>query len=1201
MGKRVSLWGIFCLIFTSTLLAQGTTSRATGVVQDPTGAPVANAAVKLINEGTQAPFATRTSETGNYVFEAVQPGVYTVDVSASGFKEFVSKGNVLSIGRPMTLNVTLELGSVTETVEVSSSYELVETSTSGNLGNLFSDRIIMDLPIVGTRGRNPLDLVLLQPGVVNGANTGGGIHVLGARDRAWNYTLDGIDVNETSAGGSDFSPLHTNPDSLAEFKVITSNATAEYGRNSGGEVTMITRSGSNEIHGEGFWFYRTPRLNAGEWGDNTDAIGKAQFVQQIFGGSIGGPIIRNRTFFFANVQALRALNTDTPIRTVLTGPARQGILRYVKGGRNRPAGVPGAAVDFSGNPLAAVSTGTYNVAASDPQRLGLDKTIQSLIQQSPLPNRFDVGDGLNTAGYAFTDAQQERQHDQVIKIDQAISSKHWLYFRAAWGSQDTNCDHGNSGERFFPGSPCLVNTQREPRNLAFNWRWNPTARLTNEFVVGQNRFTFNFVTPTADITKVSLNAPLNIELPISYDYGNLRTLKTLQFVDNAGYFRGAHSFKFGTTLRLQQHIDTRGSIASSDATTDVDFDPGVNTVDPATFGLPADLNTSFDQPNFQSAINLLLGRVGTITRGFISKGDQFTPGLYNFDGHFNEYDFYAQDTWKVRKNLTVDLGLRWEIKLSPTDPEGRIRRPDQPVAAGAPPSDTLRWVPGKLYNDDYHALGPSVGIAWDPQGRGKTSIRANYRLAYDRINTFVLSSQLFQNFPGITYGLATTEPGQSGGRLSSVQPLAPPAVKPADFAQPPAFSNSAITVVDPSFKTPTTHEFGFSIQHEIGKSAVFEADYIGRRAYHLIGAYNANQAQIFNNGFVQAFKIVQAGGESDLINRLTAADSRRGAAESGSQMVRRLFASQLNLNSVAAVANSIGARVQGGKSVTSLSGAGLFPIIPYPQFGGGLNVIDSNDFSTYHAMILQVERRLRDGLEFQVSYTLSKSLDTRSFDPAFSVVRTGALQSAANTPVDIYNRRLNYGPSDFDRTHVIQSHWLYELPYGRGKRFGGGAPGVLDRIFGGWEIAGILTVASGRPFTVYSGANTVTNVRQTPANCSGCDRHLGQVFDDASGYKFFFNDAQRNKFSTPGPGEFGNTGRNYFRYSRFLDMDMSLLKHVRLTERFRLELRADATNLTNTPSFSVPTATVTSTTFGRIKDSLDSTSRHVQLGAKLFF
>ncbi len=396
----------FCLLVSlvaAVCFAQGTTSRLVGVVQDPSGAAVANATVKLTNEATGATFTTTTTSSGAYTFEAVQPGKYEVSAEAPGFRRFVSRGNAVTIGQPATVNITLEVGSVTESVTVNAVAEAVQVSTSANVGNTIEEKTIKDLPIVGTRGRNPLGLVDLQPGVIDTqAITGGAVVVFGARDRAWNFTLDGIDNNESSSGGSNFAPLRTNPDSLAEFRVITSNPSAEYGRSSGAQVAMITKSGSNEFHGGAFEFYRTPRLNANEWQNNFNSIGKRQFQQHIFGGDVGGPIVKNRTFFFVNVQGLTALSTTAVTQMVYTQQARQGLFRYVPGGRNNPAGSPGASVDANGNVLPGVNVATYDIGANDPLHLGLDKTIQGLMNSSPLPNRFNVGDGLNIAGYAFS-------------------------------------------------------------------------------------------------------------------------------------------------------------------------------------------------------------------------------------------------------------------------------------------------------------------------------------------------------------------------------------------------------------------------------------------------------------------------------------------------------------------------------------------------------------------------------------------------------------------------------------------------------------------------------------------------------------------------------------------------------------------------------------------------------------------------------
>jgi len=1177
---------------------QGTTSRVVGVVSDPSGASVPGAVVKLINEGTNATFETKTAENGAYFFEAVPSGSYTVTVEAPGFRRFTSRRNPVTIGQPTTVNVTLEVGAVTEVVEVSGSAEIVQTSTSGNFGNLFTETVIRDLPIVGVRGRNPLDLVTRQPGVVSGANTGGGVHVNGARDRAWNFTIDGIDANETSAGGSNFAPIRMNPDVLSEFRVLTGNATAEYGRNSGGQVAMVTKSGTNEIHGTAWWFYRTPRLSANEWENNINNVGKRQYQQNMPGIGIGGPVIRNKLFYYGNLQILRTRESAVVNSTVYTKEAREGIWRYVKGGRNLPAGVAGAAVDAQGNVLPGVNIGTYNVIAMDPQRLGWDSRTKSIAQAAPLPNNFTLGDGLNTAAYTFTALQLEKQHDVTLRGDYIINSKNTFFARVSFGRQDTNCDRANGGAPVWPGAPCIVNTKRDPKNLAFNWRTMPAPSMTNEFVFGLNQFAFDFNIPTADLTKVDLATP--VANPIVYSFGNARKLKTWQFVDNFAWLRGAHNIKFGLNFRLGRHRDRRGSIGGYNATQAADFSRVVNTVNAAAFGLPADINQQFDRITLETHINFMLGRVGNTNRGFPSSKDSYVTGLYDFLAKFNEYDFYIQDTWKLNRNFTVDLGLRLEVKQSPRNPDGRIRRPDQVAVAGAAPTNTLKWVPGNLYDDDVNNWAPSIGFAWDPFGTGKTSIRSNYRMAYDRINTFVLSSQVFQNLPGIVIGLNDATYGQNGGRLAGLPELKPPAVSPESLAQPAPFSNRVITVVDPNFKTPTTHQWSFSIQREVFRNAIVEANYIGRRAYNLFGAYNANQVDWRTNGFMNALNVVNAGGESQLINQLMSVDSRKTAAETGSQALRRIYSVDLRNNNWAFIAQDLSRRVVGGRGQAEAAGLGPYFFVPFPQFANGLNVIDSNDFSTYHAGQVQFLKRMSGGLEYQISYTLAKSLDTRSYDPAFTVVATANAQSAGGTPFDIYNRKLNYAPSDFDRKHVVQTYWIWELPFGRGRRFASNASGAVQRLIGGWQVAGTGTFQSGRPMSVFSGFYTFNNVVQSFADCSGCTPTMGKA-EDIDGIKWFFTAEQRNRFTNPAPGWIGNTGRNFFRGPGGWGVDMTVLKRTMITERWNLELRADMTNVFNHPIFGFPTATASSNVFGRIRDGVVSSSRKIQLGAKLNF
>lgn len=1195
----------------ATAFAQGTTSRLVGTVTDATGGVLPGATVTITNEGTGVTFSTVTTAAGAYSFEALTSGLYTVKVEMDGFKTYEARGTRVEIGQPATVNAKLEPGSIAETITVIGATPVVQTSTSGNLGTVVEQRTIEALPIVGTRGRNPLELVNIQPGVVSGANTGGGTHVYGARDRAWNYTLDGIDTNETSAGGSNFSPLRTNPDSISEFKVLTGNASAEYGRNSGGQVAMVTRSGTNQFRGTLFAFRRDPKLAATEWETNLVCDPKTSrtpckqpFYQTIGGFGVGGPIKRNKLFFYGNLQMLRATITRETTATVFTEQARRGIWRYVVGGRNQPAGVSGASVDASGNVMPGLNIGTYNIAANDPARLGLNAEIQRLIGLTPLPNLFTTGDGLNYAGHRFNWDEKEEQFDSVVRVDYNFSARHYFFGRVAWGQQNTICDSVNGGGPRYPDGPCIVNTYRTPFNMAASWRWNPTGSIVNEFVFGVNHFFFDFQIPSNDASKPYLVAPTTTD-PEETEFGNKRTLNTYQFVNNLSWVTGPHNFKFGTNVRLGKHTDTRGSIGGYNATPVINFSTSINTVDPTTFSIPGDINTTFDRPTLQSNINYLLGRVGQVSQGFVSTGNQYAPGgtLFDVEALYPEIDFFAQDSWRLNQNFSVDLGVRWEWKLAPRNPDELFRAPNQRVAVGEAPSSALSWTDKKLYNDDLNNIAPSVGVVWDPKGDGSSVLRGNYRMAFDRINTFVISSSILQSIPGITAGIADTAYGQAGGRLTGV-PVSSlqPTFSPESFLTPPAVSASSMRVMDKQFQTPITHAWAISYQRELWSKTLVEVAYIGRRASDLFGAYNVNQAEILKNGFLDAFNVVKAGGQSALMNQLLAPDTRRLSTETGSDMVRRLFASNLATDSVAALAASLGTRIQGGQTLPQLSGLGPYFFFPYPQYLGGMNVIDSGDWSRYHALQLKLERRFSNGYYYMLAYTLARSKDTRSFDPAFTTVSTGNAQSASSTPFNIFDRSLNFARSDFDRTHVFNANFVVELPFGRGKRFGGGVNRAVDIFVGGWEVAGALRLTSGRPFTVYSGSNTLSNVVQTPANCAGCEATLGSPYDDeTTGLVWFFNPDARAKFSVPKAGEFSNVGRNAFTGPSSFNLDMTLGKRIRTFGSQSLELRIDATNVTNTPTFGFPTATYTSSTFGRIYNSVASSSRRMQVGVKYSF
>jgi hypothetical protein len=1202
--------------------------------------------VTLTNEATGVSFTTETSDSGTYAFDLVQVGNYSITIEKQGFKKFISKATPVNVNQPATVNATLETGVVSETVTVQAGVEQVQTSTSGNIGSTIEQHTLEALPIVGTRGRNPLDLLNFQPGVVFGGNTGGSVNVNGSRDRAFNFTLDGIDINESTAGGSNFTPLRPNPDSVQEFQVVTSNFTAELGRSSGAQVTLVTKSGSNDFHGNLFEYYRTPRLDAKSYPVTIAGVPKDQFVQHIFGGSLGGPLynpgfgegtkggwMRDKAFFFVNLQLLRAYDTALVTRTVYTQTARQGLFRYVVGRANAPAGTATAAVNPSGGAVLPACNGapptnspcisSYNIA-TNPTGVGIDPTLAGLINDMPLPNNFTVGDGLNTAGFNFASPQHEKQYDFVSKFDFNLRDNSLIYVRYAQGSQSSFGDSANGGRPIFPGTPNFVDTGRTPKNLAVNWRWSPTSNLTNEAIFGLSKFFFTFATPFPDP-----NLPfsfLNVATENTNFSYNARGVRTLQFIDNATLIRDSHTLKGGINFRFNKHRDDRSNVAGSAIEPVVGFS---GTAGFGAFNLPASGNTGIntnDLTRLQNTIVDELGKIGSVSRAFVldpSNPSTFAPAGTRWlnEAHYTELDFYFQDNWRLRSNLVLDLGVRWEAKLTPRVDGRPILIPNQQVKLGAPPSNTLKWVEGDLFDSDFSKILPSVGFAWDPFESGKTSIRGNYRIASDRIATFLFGSSIFQSTPGNNTAATNSNFGASGGLFRDIGPVIAsltPSSTPDALRQPVSFSTASTSVMDPDLQFPQVHEWSLSVQREFGNNVV-EVNYIGKHAVHLLGGYNVNQVNIFASvpglseaNFLDAFNKIRASSSynSPLINLLMSGNASNNG---GTARFRTLNTTNITQGSVAAAALIVSQKTCVAADVTAgictnaqlnrrLLDLNGFPFLlqPFPQFTGGLNVFDSSDYSNYGGLQFIFKRRIQKGLGFQFGYTLSKSKDNRSWDPSLSTVSTGSVQSASSTPFDLRDRNLNYTWSDFDRRHVFQGTYTYELPFGKGRRFLSGMPSVVNYVVGGWETAGTVLWASGRPFTVYSGINSVSNVVQSTADCNGCTRDSGSLVLE-SGRNFWFDASTRSQFSAPAPGSIGNTGRNFFLAPTYFQWDASLSKQFRITEKVSFNFRVDARNVLNNPAFDNPTAVITSSIFGRINDSVTNNARRIQLSGKLSF
>jgi hypothetical protein len=489
--------------------------------------------------------------------------------------------------------------------------------------------------------------------------------------------------------------------------------------------------------------------------------------------------------------------------------------------------------------------------------------------------------------------------------------------------------------------------------------------------------------------------------------------------------------------------------------------------------------------------------------------------------------------------------------------------------------------------------------------------------------------------PGLTFQLTDTSQGASGKRAANWS-IPTPTTTPLALTQLPANGTGSITVADPNMRTPKVHMWGFSFEREVFKNTVFSLQYNGRHGVGLYGAYNANQVDIRNNGFLAEFIKIKADPtyQSALFNQIFAADTRRGA-QTGTTWARSSagFGTSFNQNNVAGLAQTISTTIctastctAGNTGLPLLQASGM-PVTffqPFSQVKGGMIVLETNDPSIYHGLTAQIERRFTNGLLYQFSWTWSKALDVRSFDPTFTIAATtgGSGQSSASTPFDRGNPRLNWAPSDIDRTHVFQSNWVYELPFGTGKKWGRSWNRGVDAVLGGWSFSGVTTYQTGRPATFYSGSSTMSSVLQTPASCFGpCDPYYGGVHRDptAGNHQFYYDFAgafssttncrvlaDQSQLCIPSPCEFSNVCRNYFRQPIFATMDMSIGKDFRLIEGHSLEARVQVQNVTNSQMYDFfGSFNIQSGLFTRLNQATDGVrgvdARRVQLALKYKF
>jgi hypothetical protein len=1192
--------------------AQTSTSAISGTVSDSSGAVVPGAAVTLTNEGTGIVQNQKTTQAGVYSFPALPIGTYTLRVDLQGFKTVNRTNNLLEVSTPLEINITLEVGQAGEVVTVEAKAESLQTSDA-SVGNVVTGQEIKEMPL---NGRNPLALLVLEPGVVqlSGGSDGTGVHVNGSRDMASNTTIDGIDANESSVGNPSNNVYRLNPDNVQEYKVTTNNQTAEQGRSSGAAVSVATPSGTNRFHGSVFEFFRNTALNSNEFYANAMGSPKPDIKLNMYGFSVGGPIKRNKTFFAGSWQGQK-INFAQPIDQTYSGmpqlytpTALSGVYRYFAADPRNPLVLDGQTITRNVPSLVDPRTGalraglrscgsntdlnciqSYNMFTADPRRIGADPTIMKLFQSLPSVNSYTTGDGLNVGGYSWNSPAQKRGPSWVARVDHNFNGSNNMFIRYLRGENNTlGGDPNNSRPQVYPGFPPLGEVFRTSHNLAVSYKRVISPRMINDLTVGISRFGFLFTQGEANpdfpnqpaFSRAAGTGFNNVDAPWRNVPRSYRVVTTPQILDNFTYLHSSHIVKAGFNFRFYQHNDQRGQPGGATVTPLLTFDRSLRA--PPGFTLPTQATTTVgginttDFQRLQGSINDLMGMPTRLSQSFLGDlvHDTFAPfragngvNLWSMGHRLKQYNWFVQDEWKLSRNLTLNYGVRWELNMAPTESGGRVYVPNRAVDGSEGPVTYVRANSWLDHNN--MGTGPRLSIAWKALSR--TVIRTGYTMAFDPIASFQIT-----NVAGTVPGLTTTCEARVGGavtpgcfgvpdvRYSEGFPaeLRVPDVKPSSFLTPPAVVNSnapTITVFDPKIGMPMVHMWNFSIQHELPTSLVAQVGYVARRGTRLYRSYDINQ--INSDPILPSFLAMQRNNAKGCRADGTACPSGSGEAI---PIVTQGITNATFVNSTTTT-NDLLLNAAGnfaGRLENSTLAARLRPNQQFSK----ITYIDAGGDSYYHSMQATLRKRFSDGLLLGLAYTLSKSIDNQSTDPIAASSTGGLTTTNSRSPSDIRNWRLERGVSTFDRTHVLNATWIYELPAGKRKRFNS-LPRVINYVIGDWSLNGILMVASGSPFTVRSGTRTSNYSHESRADIPGKLPEAGLFHvPNVIGPVYFRN---ADGFAIPAPGSPG-MGRNLFRGPGYWNLDTGLTKAFQLTEKVNLQFRGEVFNTLNHPNFDNP-------------------------------
>jgi hypothetical protein len=1202
-------------------MAQVPTGSIVGTVVDAQKATIEGATVTVTSLDTGVAYTTKSAPNGGYSVTSLNFGRYRVEVSKDGFK--TASVTNLKLDASSTLSVPpiiLEIGARSETVTVEANAADQVQTTDASVTTHIETEQLNELPVAN---RQPMSIVSLEPGVVD--NGAVGTIIDGQRASFTNVTLDGINIQDNfiRQGDIDFSPNQLFLSQTSEFSINTQNGDPSMGGGASA-VSIVSPKGTNEWHGQGFLYYQSNKWSANPWFNDAFGIPNSALNQDQYGGRAGGPIVKNKLFVSGSYEELKDQATFLEDATIFTSPAAaSGMFSY------HPTNAP--------NTLSTVNLLTLENSARGGASpvFTVDPAVAALIAKIPsnaVVNNTNVGDGINTAGFAFNSRDNTTLKNTGVRADYTPTEHHSFSATYYWNRQ--NFDRPDIDTSF--DTVPIVSNFDATNFFTTAWRWSPTGSFTNEV-----RFGFDLAPATFNTSQVfgpSYITNLAFTSPAPNFFFQGRDTHTWSYQDNANLLHGNHSISFGMQLQ-RVTID-----AVNNANTSTDFALGFGASN--NFAL---LSSDFSQPisandlaNANSLLATFGGFVGSTSQTFnvTSPSSGFVPGATDERNyHQNDWGFYAGDAWRFRPNLTITYGLRYEY-LSPfAEANGLMLQPipgvGQTIEQTLLSNATVSFVGGNSghpeYNKDLHDFAPNLGVAWDPFGDGKTAVRAGYSIHYVNDDLATAINNALAGDAGLSSTNGNSDPVNTVSGVNSLPaaPLvtAPPFLIPTTFEQNdinlggPA--NNAGFAISPNLRTPYVQDWNLSVQRAIGWNTTVTVSYLGNHATDLIRGIDINQVIINQNGLLQGFNAarnncfvaIAAGQGCDATYTGAGSQSLAGTIFDPNSptplpgcpsdcgfLDAGVVESELETGQVGALAD-----------LYHIDGIEAFPGQFTPnEFIRGGDLLENFSSSSYNAGVVEVQRRFKHDLIFQGSYTFSKVLDDAD-----------GSQSNFDPLLDNEQPRAERGRASFDVTDAIKANFVYNLPFGEG-RFASGN-GILNRVIGGWALSSVLDLQSGAPFSFFSERATINRTSRSVNETAFTNlsrsalRNAINLSFPSTGPVLLINPSYiaangtgagpdgltcspvvANGLCNPQPGDLGNLSRNEFNGPMFFDEDFSILKSIKVHESMSLQLRGDAFNVWNHPTFAFGNQDINSPTFGQVT-STSNGARVLQVGALFNF